>query len=149
MSRKLRPENSDPLGVSKTQTRKIKHNYLHRVNAASRGGRVMYPRMHHFQVYYQSRLVTWSDHFEHGCIRGGSMWSSDASENDAFIFVLLRYGACFGITSPSLPFNFLNLNVFGGMLVFLEPFFNGGLLSSRKASRTHGTENLIDDRGFA
>lgn len=95
----------------------------------------MCPRMHHFQVDYQSHLVTWTDHFEDGCVRGGSMRRSDASENDAFIFVLLRYGACFWAHCA--------LNVCLGMLVFLEPFLNGRLLFSRKeASRTRKNKSL-------
>ena len=43
------------------------------------------------------------------------------------------------LSSLSFPvYFFLSLNVCLGMLVFLEPFLNGGLWFSRKANRTHG-----------
>ena len=42
------------------------------------------------------------------------------------------------LSSLPLVYLFFSLNVCLGMLVFLEPFLDGGLLSSRKASRTHG-----------
>ena len=92
----------------------------------------MYPRMHHFQVYYQNRVITWSDHLKMDafveepvklrCFGKESFYISIASILSTFL------------KSLSQVYRFSSLNVCLGMLVSLEPFPHRGLWFSHKAS---------------
>ena len=67
--------------------------------------------------------------------------------------MMLLYSYCFdtehGFELTALSSPFLKFKCLFGDVSFPGALSYGGLLSSRKASPTHGTENLKDDRGFA
>ena len=70
----------------------------------NQGGRVTYPRMHHFQLYYQNRDITWSDHLKMDAFVEEPCQAPMFRKRKLLYLYCLDTEHVFELTVPSLPF---------------------------------------------